>query len=253
MAGLLELVRVTKYFDSLAAVLDLDMTVKEGEILGLIGPNGAGKTTVFNLISGFLAPTYGSIKFKGADITGWPPHRIASKGIVRTFQLNALFWEMSVLENVLLGGHLSASFSPRRVLSFLFPSGREIERAMEMLYLVGLAHAKDELAGNLPHGQQRLLQLAVALAARPELLLLDEPVSGMTAQEITAVMELLRKVRDRGVTILLVEHNMRAVMTTCDRIVVMSFGRKIAEGRPQEVSNNKEVIEAYLGAEAASS
>lgn len=253
MVGLLELIGVTKYFDSLAAVLDLDMSVEEGEILGLIGPNGAGKTTVFNLISGFLRPTYGSIKFKGADISGLPPHKVASKGIVRTFQLNALFWEMSVLENVLLGGHLSARFSPRRALSFLFPSRREIEQAMEVLQLVGLAHAKNELASNLPHGQQRLLQLAVALAARPDLLLLDEPVSGMTVQEVAAVMELLKRVRDRGVTILLVEHDMRAVMTTCDRIVVMNFGKKIAEGSPQEVSNNKEVIEAYLGAEAAAS
>jgi len=246
---LLDTRNLTKHFGGLAAVSHVGLTVDEGEIVGLIGPNGAGKTTCFNLLSGFLRPTAGTIVFGGEDITGLRPHRIVGRGLVRTFQLTTLFQDMTALENVLLGMHLhsrrglpQALFSRRR-----FPPD-EVARCREILEFTELGSHADQLARNLPHGHQRVLGIAMALAARPRFLLLDEPVTGMNLEESGRVMALVKTIRDRGTTILLVEHNMRAVMGTCERIVVLNFGQKLAEGTPTEVSTNPQVIEAYLGA-----
>ncbi len=247
--ALLETKDLTKHFGGLAAVRNLDIAVEAGEIVGLIGPNGAGKTTCFNLLSGFLPPTTGTIRFDGEDITGLKSHSIVQRGLVRTFQLTTLFQEITVLENVLLGLHLHSRKGPRQVLFSrrAFPAS-EIAQAHEVLEFTGLAPQTAQLAKNLPHGHQRILGIAMALAAQPRLLLLDEPVTGMNLEESGRVMSLVKTIRDRGTTILLVEHNMKAVMGTCERIVVLNFGQKLTEGSPAEVRANPEVIEAYLGA-----
>jgi branched-chain amino acid transport system ATP-binding protein len=238
----------------LTAVNDLNLKIYQGEIVGLIGPNGAGKSTVLNMISGTISQTKGMYTFKGKDITGLPPHRIAKKGIARVFQGNVLFRNLTVMTNVLVGIHL------RNNIGFwgsFFGSSysRNIEKIMykkasETLMLVGLSDKADELAINLSHGNQRLLCLAVALASDPELLLLDEPVTGMNAEEVSAMVSIIRMLTDKKrITSIVVEHNMRAVMSLCDRIAVISYGTKIAEGSPEEITKNPTVIEAYLGAE----
>jgi branched-chain amino acid transport system ATP-binding protein len=249
-APLLQISRLTKYFGGLAAVSELDLEIYPGEILGLIGPNGAGKTTAFNMLSGLLPPTRGSIRFKGTEIGGRKPYEIARHGIVRTFQLTTVFGDMTVLDNVLLGGHLNADTRPWRML-FGRPAIplEEQERAWKALEITGLSPFVTAVAKNLPHGQQRSLGIAIALAASPTVLLLDEPVAGMTAEEKDRVMDLVRSIRQQGITVLLVEHDMRAVMGTCDRIVVLNFGRKIAEGSPEQIRTHPGVIEAYLGAD----
>jgi len=249
---LLETRNLTKHFGGLAAVSRLDLTVEEGEVVGLIGPNGAGKTTSFNLLSGFMRPTAGTIIFDGEDITGLKAYHVVARGLVRTFQLTTLFQEMTALENVLLGLHRHSRRGLRQVLFSrqAFPPD-EVARSREVLEFTGLASHADQRAGNLPHGHQRVLGIAMALAARPRLLLLDEPVTGMNLEESQRVMALVKTIRDQGTTILLVEHNMKAVMGTCERIVVLNFGRKLAEGSPTEVGASPPVIEAYLGAGVA--
>ncbi len=223
--ALLEAQNLTKYFGGLAAVNRVDLAVEEGEIVGLIGPNGAGKTTCFNRLSGFLPPTAGTITFVGKSLTGLKPHHIVARGLVRTFQHT---------------GHVLFS-------RLSFPQD-EIRRCHDVLAFTGLSELADQLAKNLPHGHQRALGIAMALAVRPRLLMLDEPVTGMNIDESQRIMALIKTIRDRGTTILLVEHNMRAVMGTCERIVVLNFGLKLAEGTPTAVSSNPDVIAAYLGA-----
>ncbi len=253
--ALLETKSLTKYFGGLAAINDLDMKVLDAEILGLIGPNGAGKTTLFNLISSFFPPTRGEVRFKGERISGQKPHEVAQMGIGRTFQKSTLFMGSSVLDNVFTGFHMN--YKTGLLSQFLHtPRAREEARvikakALEILKYMGLAFLKDELAQNLPHGHQRILSICVALAANPQLLLLDEPVTGMNPGETQQTIDLIRQLRDMGITIVVVEHDMKAVMSLCDRIVVLNYGKKIVEGSPEEIREDREVIEAYLGKEGA--
>jgi branched-chain amino acid transport system ATP-binding protein len=244
---------MSKYFGGLPAIKDLDLDINKGEILGLIGPNGSGKTTVLNVISGVFRPTKGRVIFKGQDITGFKPHRIAEKGLIRTFQLTTIFKGKTVLENVVLAHHLQSKAGFwRRVFNTSFARQEEGDikrKSMNILEFIGLAVLSNERAKNLPHGHQRAIEVAIALAANPELLMLDEPVSGMNPEETATMMGLIREIRGRGITILLVEHDMKAIMGLSDRIVALNFGHKISEGLPQEIRENKEVIDAYLGRE----
>ena len=248
---LLEVKDVTKHFGGLTAVNFLSFFVQRGEILGLIGPNGAGKTTVFNLISGVLQPNKGKILFKGEDIGSLNPHKIAKRGIVRTFQLTNLFNNLSVMQNILVGSHLKSQMNfLRNFLSESSIHGRDggiLKRAMGIIDSMGLSSVTNESAENLPIGYQRCLSIAMAIAADPELLLLDEPFTGMNIEEIEALMGRLSRLVEQGITILLVEHNMKAVMNICHRIIVIDQGAKLAEGSPEEVKSNEDVIKAYLG------
>jgi branched-chain amino acid transport system ATP-binding protein len=248
---MLKIEGLTKQFGGLIAVSSLDLTVNEGDIFGLIGPNGAGKTTVFNLITGFLHPTRGRVGFTGKDITGKKPHQVAATGLVRTFQANNICPDLTVLENVILSCHLRPGMSFLETV-FATPSSKRkdkaiLDRSRSILELVGLEAIAGANAGSLAHGHKRTLGIAVALAADPKLLMLDEPFGGMNAQEVNETMQLIKKLWERGITILLIEHNMRATMSLCQRIAVVSFGKKIAEGTPVEVQNNDDVIRAYFG------
>ena len=249
---ILEVRGLTRRFGGLFAVSDLSFSVEAGEIRGLIGPNGAGKTTTFNVMSGFYPPSGGRVLFLGSDISGMSTNAIAARGLVRTFQATTLFQELTVLENVLVGCHLQARASPFRALLGTDRPREDAARAKaaEILAFFGLGERRDDLGVSLPHGLQRALGMAVALAADPKLLLLDEPFTGMNPEETRRMMNVVRKVRDRGITILLVEHDMQAVMGLCDRITVLNFGRLLAEGTPEEVRRHPQVIEAYLGAAA---
>jgi branched-chain amino acid transport system ATP-binding protein len=246
----LEMKGLTKHFGGLAAVVEFDMVVHKGEIVGLIGPNGAGKTTVFNLITGVYPPTKGRVKYDGTDITGRKPHKVAELGIGRTFQLNPLFGDFTVLENVSASFHLHPRSSLLDIYfnttSYRRNEAYILEQSLEILRLVGLDKVKDELAKNLPHGYQKMLGVARALATRPKLLLLDEPLAGMNPSEIDFTLSNIRKTQQQGVTVLIVEHNMQ-ILDLCDRVIVISFGQKICEGLPREVRNNKDVIAAYFG------
>ena len=254
MSALLEIKGLTKQFGGLLAVNDFDAFVNQGEIVGLIGPNGAGKSTLFNLITGVYPSTRGQVIFDGKDITHRKPHQVAALGIGRTFQLNPLFADFTVLQNVSASFHLH----PRSSLLDIYfntPKYRRNEtyikeQSLEVLRTVGLEKVKDELAKNLPHGYQKMLGVARALATRPKLLLLDEPLGGMNPSEIEFSLSAIKKMREGGMTILIVEHNMQ-ILTICDRVVVISFGQKICEGLPKEVRENKDVISAYFGGEHA--
>ena len=250
----LELQCLSKQFGGLAAVSELDLAISAGEIRGLIGPNGAGKTTVFNMISGVYKPTEGRVIFDGEDITGLPAHEVAKRQLSRTFQLTAVFREFTVLRNLLAAYHLfsKAGFWNSVLNTSLSKKEEEqfMENALETLRFLGIEDLKNEIAKNLPYGHQRVMSLGMALILKPKLLMLDEPVSGMNPQETKNMMDRIRETRDKkGVTVFLVEHNMKAVMGISDQISVLSFGKKIAEGTPQEIKANPAVIEAYLGVE----
>jgi branched-chain amino acid transport system ATP-binding protein len=251
---LLEIKGLTKQFGGLTAVNQIDAYVNQGEIVGLIGPNGAGKSTLFNLITGVFPSTRGQVIFDGKDITHKKPHQVAALGIGRTFQLNPLFGDFTVLENVSASFHLH----PRSSLIDIYfntPRYRKNEayikeQSLDILCTVGLEKVKDELAKNLPHGYQKMLGVARALAIRPKLLMLDEPLGGMNPSEIEFSLKAIQNMRQEGITILIVEHNMQ-ILNICDRVVVISFGQKICEGLPREVRENKDVISAYFGGEHA--
>lgn len=244
--------KLTKHFKGLSAVSNLDLTVEAGEIAGIIGPNGAGKTTVFNLVTGFLRPTCGRVLFEKRDITGQKPHTIAEIGMVRTFQLDRIFHSFTVLQNVVTASHLHARIGFWEALlhssQYRKKDKNTWDYAMKILQFTALADKKDEIARNLSHGHQKMLGIAIALAANPKLLLLDEPLAGMNHAEVSRSLEIIREIRRQGTSVLLIEHNMQAVMSICDRILVLNFGTEIARGTPREIQQNKDVIQAYLGA-----
>jgi branched-chain amino acid transport system ATP-binding protein len=236
---ILEGEKVTKHFGGLAAVNRVDFGIHQGEVVGLIGPNGAGKTTLFNLVSGFLPTTAGEIRYKGKKITGLKPHQICKKGVARTFQSAKLFSGMTVFENVLA----ASLFGTKRAISV--PDAEK--EAKELLEFVELSTVGAMLAKDLPIGGRKRLEVARALATKPDLLMVDEVMAGLNPAEVTQGMELITKIRNNGITIFMIEHVMKAIMSVCDRIIVLNHGSKIAEGTPEEIAASKTVVEVYLG------
>jgi branched-chain amino acid transport system ATP-binding protein len=249
---ILEVKDVSKYFGGLAALKNINLSIQEGEIRGIIGPNGAGKTTLFNVISGIYKPTSGEIFcMDGKRIDGLASSKIAEMGIVRTFQRTALYHDFTVLKNVTVARHLHAKENIFRVFSGTVKKmeAEHIKKAQEIVAFMGLEHLSDELAKNLPHGHQRVLGVAIALACEPKILLLDEPLTGMTPTEKADMINLIKRVHQQGITILLVEHDMKSVMELCGYISVLDFGELLVEGIPDKVQNDESVINAYLGTE----
>jgi len=247
--SILQVQKLTKQFGGLTALDDVSFQVQEGEIHGLIGPNGAGKSTMFKNIAGFYTPTNGEIIYKGEKIAGKKPHLIAKMGIVRTFQETTLFQEMTVFENVLVG---CLAKSPTNLFSSVLGLDKlrlktAKEKVLEVLEFLGLSDRKNQLASELPLGSQRALAISIALASEPTLMLMDEPFAGMNIEETKHMMDLTRKVQESGITIVLVEHDMKAVMGLCHFLTVLNFGHLLAEGTPEEIRHNEQVIEAYLG------
>lgn len=249
----LELREISKLFGKLAALQDIDLQVNKGDIMGIVGPNGSGKTTLINVISGYYRPTQGTVLFNGKKISGKRPDQIAARGIARTFQSNVLFEGASVVESVMVSSYLQ--YRTRSWQAFFETRAYKDEheavvgRVLELLRMLDLFNDTFMPAEGLSHGYQRMLGIAIAMAANPRVLLLDEPTTGMNHEEAMFVVENIRKISEQGVTVILIEHNMKVLLNLATRVVVLNFGNKIAEGKPEEVMNNQEVIDAYLGTE----
>ena len=253
MTALLSAKGLHKSFGGVRAVRDVSFDVAAGSVFAIIGPNGAGKSTMLNLISGVYQPNAGTLSFDGADLAGLPAHRRVRRGIARTFQKIRLFKQLSVLENVVAGFHIHHDIPAWQYLvhgsAFQSDHARCRAEAMELLSFMGLAAKRDVLAGSLPYGEQRMLEFARALATKPKLFLVDEPAAGLNAAEVDTLLDRIRITRERGVTVVLVEHNMELVMNVADRVLVMDYGQHLFEGVPAEVQKNEAVLAAYLGGE----
>ncbi len=249
---ILKIKGITKDFGGLRTLDNVDIDVHQNEIVGLIGPNGSGKTTLVNVITGFLPPTSGGVIYKGESITGLKPYEIARRGVVRTFQLTSVFPNLTVEENIITAMHLKTSSSALgsffHTASYIEEEGKLRRKAGELLSFLGMEEQRDVLAGNLPFGGERKLEIAIALAAEPETLLMDEPASGMNPEEQIRLMNLIRLIsKQMGITMVIIEHNMKVIMGLCTSIVVLNYGVKLVEGTPDEIAHNEEVISVYLG------